>query len=407
MRFLDKIYIMTVAICILAGCSAASFKVVVSNPYDYDRHPEMVEVALTEVCTALALADDEDFVIRSKRKEVPYQITHDGKIIFPVTLEAGGQQTYTFRKGTPAAVQAIACGKHYPDKDNDIAWENDKVGFRMYGHKLDVAAGYDLFAKRGTERPVLEEFYKNEVSTAPTWNRYKELLETDSKEAFRYLMDSISYHVDKGFGMDCYAVGPTLGAGVAALVEDGKIIYPYCYDTFEILDNGPLRFTFKTTFRPMNIGDDCVTETRIITLDAGSRLNRTSVSYTGLRQAKQIVAGIALRDNGLKSTTEAEKGYISYPAPTQNADTTQFVDNGILYVGHAYPAPLSETKEAEGHVLALSEYVPGTSFEYFWGFGWDHADILSSEQWNTYLEVFAAQIRNPLLIDKTPIFKHF
>lgn len=398
MRFLYMLGI-TAAVCILAGCSAASFEVVVSNPADCDRQPELAEVALTEVCAALELAEGEGFVIRSEGKEVPYQITYDEKVVFPVTLQAGEKQAYAFRKGIPSAVQTIACGKHYPDKDNDIAWENDKVGFRMYGHKLDVAAGYDLFAKRGTALPVLEGFYKNEVSTAPTWNRYNELLETDKEAAFRYKMDTISYHVDKGFGMDCYAVGPTLGAGVAALVEDGKIIYPYCYDTFEILDNGPLRFTLKTTFRPMNIGEESVVETRIITLDAGSRMNHTSVSYAGLSHAKEIVAGIVLRDNGMESTAEAEKGYISYPAPTQNADTTRFVDNGILYVGHAYPAPLKEAKEAEGHVLACSEYVPGTPFEYYWGFGWDHADIPSSEEWNAFLEVFAAQVRNPLLIE--------
>ena len=398
MRFLYMLGI-TAAVCILAGCSAASFEVVVSNPADCDRQPELAEVALTEVCAALELAEGEGFVIRSEGKEVPYQITYDEKVVFPVTLQAGEKQAYAFRKGIPSAVQTIACGKHYPDNDNDIAWENDKVGFRMYGHKLDVAAGYDLFAKRGTALPVLEGFYKNEVSTAPTWNRYNELLETDKEAAFRYKMDTISYHVDKGFGMDCYAVGPTLGAGVAALVEDGKIIYPYCYDTFEILDNGPLRFTLKTTFRPMNIGEESVVETRIITLDAGSRMNHTSVSYAGLSHAKEIVAGIVLRDNGMESTAEAEKGYISYPAPTQNADTTRFVDNGILYVGHAYPAPLKEAKEAEGHVLACSEYVPGTPFEYYWGFGWDHADIPSSEEWNAFLEVFAAQVRNPLLIE--------
>ena len=33
--------------------------------------------------------------------------------------------------------------------------------------------------------------------------------------------------------MDCYAVGPTLGAGVAALMAGDTIIYPYCYRTQE------------------------------------------------------------------------------------------------------------------------------------------------------------------------------
>ena len=53
----------------------------------------------------------------------------------------------------------------------------------------------------------------------------------------------ISYHVDHGNGMDCYAVGPTLGGGTAALFPDSTIVYPYCYKDCEILDNGPLRFT--------------------------------------------------------------------------------------------------------------------------------------------------------------------
>ncbi len=48
--------------------------------------------------------------------------------------------------------------------------------------------------------------------------------------------------------MDCYAVGPTLGAGVAALMVNDTIIYPWCYKHQEILDNGPLRFTVKLEF---------------------------------------------------------------------------------------------------------------------------------------------------------------
>ena len=57
---------------------------------------------------------------------------------------------------------------------------------------------------------------------------------------------AISYHIDHGNGMDCYAVGPTLGGGTAALMPDSAIVYPYCYKDYEILDNGPLRFYRET-----------------------------------------------------------------------------------------------------------------------------------------------------------------
>lgn len=72
--------------------------------------------------------------------------------------------------------------------------------------------------------------------------RIAELKKTDPKAAAE-LQNAISYHIDHGYGMDCYAVGPTLGCGTAALMAGDTIIYPYCYRTQEILDNGPLRFT--------------------------------------------------------------------------------------------------------------------------------------------------------------------
>lgn len=80
---------------------------------------------------------------------------------------------------------------------------------------------------------------------------------------------SVSYHVDHGNGLDCYKVGPTLGGGTAALMSGDSIIYPYCYATQEILDNGPLRFTVKLVYNPLTVKDNSdVIETRLISLDA-------------------------------------------------------------------------------------------------------------------------------------------
>ena len=212
-------------------------------------------------------------------------------------------------------------------------------------------------------------------------------------------MDTLSFHVDRGYGMDVYAVGPTLGAGIAALMDNETISYPYCYSSYEILDNGPLRFTVKFTFRPIACGDDKeVLETRIITLDAGSHLNRTTVSFANLTSPKEIVAGIILREDGGQWAADAEKGYISYPAPTQNHDTRKEVDNGIIYVGHVYPNDLKTAHESHGHILTRSDYAPESEFVYYWGFGWDHSDILTHEQWNEYLDTYALMVRNPLTI---------
>ena len=95
--------------------------------------------------------------------------------------------------------------------------------------------------------------------------------------------------------MDCYAVGPTLGGGTAALFPDSTIVYPYCYKDCEILDNGPLRFTAKLVYNPLVVkGDSSVIETRIISLDKGSQLNKTVVSFDNLQEITPVVTGIVL-----------------------------------------------------------------------------------------------------------------
>ena len=81
-----------------------------------------------------------------------------------------------------------------------------------------------------------------------------------------------TYHFDHGYGLDCYKVGPTLGGGAPALLdENGKLILPYCYKDYEILDNGPLHITVSVSYNPTTInGQPNVVEHRIISLDKGS-----------------------------------------------------------------------------------------------------------------------------------------
>ena len=71
------------------------------------------------------------------------------------------------------------------------------------------------------------------------------------KRQAQQLSESVSYHIDHGNGLDYYKVGPTLGAGTSALLANDSIVYPYCYKDYQILDNGPLRFTVKLVYNPL------------------------------------------------------------------------------------------------------------------------------------------------------------
>lgn len=366
---------MTALFCFACNDSK-TVTVTVTNPLAMERSNEMVEVSMETITNRLGLADTAQIVVLdADGQQVPYQITYDGKVIFPATIAANGAATYTIQTGTPEAFDVKACGKCYPERMDDMAWENDLVAFRAYGPALQAKGergfGYDLFTKYNTTEPILEAMYAKELNKE-TRAKIAELKKTDPKAAAE-LSRERSYHIDHGYGMDCYAVGPTLGAGVAALMVNDSIIYPWCYKNQEILDNGPLRFTVKLEFTPLTVkGDSTVVETRLITLDAGSHLNRTAVSYSNLKETLPIVAGIVLHEPDGAVVADAANGYITYVDPTTGPD------NGKIFMGAAVPAVVKDAKtvlfseqekkernNADGHVLAVSDYEPGSEYVYY------------------------------------------
>ena len=399
---------MTALFCFACNDSR-TVTVTVTNPLAMERSNEMVEVSMETVTDRLGLADTAQIVVlNADGQQVPYQITYDGKVIFPAAIAAGGTATYTIQTGTPEAFDVKACGRCYPERMADMAWENDLVAFRAYGPALQAKGergfGYDLFTKYNTTEPILEAMYAKELDKE-TLAKIAELKKIDPKAAAE-LSRERSYHIDHGYGMDCYAVGPTLGAGVAALMVNDTIIYPWCYKNQEILDNGPLRFTVKLEFTPLTVkGDSTVVETRLITLDAGSHLNKTAVSYSNLKETLPIVAGIVLHEPDGAVVADAANGYITYVDPTTGPD------NGKIFMGAAVPAVVKDAKtvlfsekekkernNADGHVLAVSDYEPGSEYVYYWGFAWDKADIKTADAWNRYMADFAQKVRNPLTV---------
>lgn len=392
-----KLFLTLFALLLLSSCRnrGGQLNISFTNPIPMERIGEMAELSIDELLEHSDISDTTALVLLDAAgNPVPYQITYDRKLIFPVTLGAGETVSYTLKSGISNPPVTKVCGRVYPKRMDDLAWENDLVGFRAYGPALQARGergfGYDLFTKRGTDLPVLEEMYALETDKE-TWDKIYELKKTNFS-ASEELRKSITYHVDHGYGMDCYAVGPTLGAGVAALYQNDSIVYPWCYKECEILDNGPLRFTARLKFTPLVVDGDSIVETRVLTLDLGSHLNRTSVSYTSLKTATPIVAGMALHDTVGKIKLAVEDGFITYEDPTTGPG------QGKIFVGLAFPGDIKEAKIHEGHALAFSEYIPESEFTYYWGFAWSHADITTIETWDEYMYQFVQKLRNPFII---------
>ncbi len=368
---------MTVA---MTACSS-TMKMVVANDIDIERDGEMAEVDASVIKSRIG----ERFVITDATgTEIPYQLTHDGLVIFPAKVGASSSATYTIKKGTPAPVDTIVTGRLFPERKDDMAWENDRSAYRAYGPALqrsgERAFGYDIWTKSVPHRILEKRYYDDRV------NR-------------------ISFHVDHGNGMDVYAVGPTLGGGTSALTDaKGNLVLPYCFADYEILDQGPLRFTVKLTYNPLKVNsDENVIETRVISLDRGSWLNKTTVRYDGLTTPATFSPGIVVhRQNPTAYTLDNKSRFMSYADLTEKADN----GNGTIFVGVVAPdanlfiySPLDQPAgDAIGHILAQKGYDNATPVTYWWGSGWSKGGMPDMETWNSTLRDYSRKVASPLKI---------
>lgn len=399
-------------LALLVACAskpATDFTVTVTNNQAFDRE-ELVEVSISDVAKKVKLIDEEQYIVLdTEGNQVPYQITWDDNLLFPATVKAGAEAVYTIAIGEPVEVEPLVYGRHYPERFDDIAWENDRTAYRTYGPALqrrgERAFGYDAWVKRVSEL-VVEQRYADELNP-DTQAEIARLRKSRKYEEANALYHSVSYHVDHGNGLDCYKVGPTLGCGTAALMQGDAILYPYCWKEYEIMENGPLRFMVKLVYNPFVVGKDSVVETRIISLEKGSQLNKTVVSYAGLSKTTPVATGLVIHpENPAAYVLEGDKGYIAYADLTDNVNN----DNGIIYVGAVMPNKVKEAKAmmlsdkeakergATGHVLAISNYKPNAEYTYYWGSGWSKYGFESMEAWTNYLDQYAQRVRHPLTI---------
>jgi hypothetical protein len=382
---MKKITVFFVLAAFLACSGGKEIQISVSNPLAIDRQNEVVEISPEAVASIKGKYGEQFILTGADGAETAYQITHDGRLIFQASVAPGGESVYTVVQGLPQAYETIACGKHYPRRVDDIAWENDRIAFRTYGPALQAsgeqAFGYDIWTKN-VPYPVVEDRYNNELDHA------------------------VSYHVDHGNGLDYYNVGPTLGCGTSALIAgDGSLAYPYCYKAYEILDNGPLRFTVKLTYHPLTVTgvESSPVETRLLSLDAGSQLNKVEIKYDNLEKAMPVATGIVIHEGSDVYQTNVEKGFMAYADP---ADPV----NGQIFAGVVFTAPLKEAKpvyfpdeekkqrKANGHVLATGEYIPGSYYTCYFGGGWSKYGFDTPQDWFDYVESYAEKVKNPLVV---------
>ena len=385
---------------------------------------EIVEISMSELSKRLGTSECSLIVTDQEGNEVPSQMTYDGKLIFQIgAITPKGTHIYNVREGAPASYVSKVYGRQYKERQEDFSFENDRIGYRLYGpetqnKKKERLYGYDIFNKR-TEELILDELYADQTDSR-MWATFDRL----NKKGRKHLADSLymafCYHIDHGKGMDCYKVGPTLGAGTNALLnpQDGSIVYPWCYASYEILDNGPLRLTVKFDYGNRKLEGKDIHETRILTIDAGSNMVKADVIYEGLPHDKNIdaCAGIVVHDENPDGyRLNKEKRYMAYEdlgdvnVAWPGFRETQAKEMGSIFIGTVFPCQISkcEFREsdisgAKGHVMTILPCPKSGRFTYYFGSGWNRnpvTNINSLDDWEKYLSDFSANLNNPLKVN--------
>ena len=375
--------------------------IVVSNPTSTPR-TELISLNMSEVKAKLGNANPkkgEAYIVKNKRgQQIGSQITHDGILLIDASVRPHGSATYYVSIGKPYQQKVYATGALYKIRKDDIAWENDRCAYRVYGPALQKTGersfGTDIWVKNTPDTVVYERYIKDMNGN----------IKGDKMDAkVRDILTS--FHLDHGNGLDPYRVGATLGLGAPSLMVGKNQVLPYCYKDYRILDNGPLRFTVELTYNPSTVGDmKNVVEHRIISLDKGSNFNKMTVWYDGLTTPTDFATGFPIHEEDTETKTFA-KDYVSYADPTDNVE----VNNSQVYVGVLFPEGIDHTyyqlfdkkhDGATGHALGLKRGLKNLEkYSYYFGAAWSKYDVRSYAEWQIRIKDYLDALKTPLQVE--------
>jgi hypothetical protein len=391
------------ASCLFFACSALSLsaadKIVITVTQDLEiaRPSETIVVPWSEVTKGIPGALLQHLQVRDAAgNSLPYQVTNTkpldpkgsyGDLLFQHDFKAGEKSaTFTVEKLEAVAppFPSKTYARYIPERLDDFAWENDKVGHRTYGPALAapdelkvgkevlVTSGLDVWCKR-VDYPVVDRWYNKGHN---------------------------HYHHDEGEGMDMYQVGTSRGCGGTG-VWDGKQLYvARNYKTWSILANGPIRTIFELSYETWTANGTIVSETKRFTVDAGHNLDQIESTFNVSVGPKELTVGIGINknsgDKGQDSVaalnkSEADGALIQWETQKTNGS----IGEAVIVTDGAFGG----FAEDSVNQLILAKVTSGKPVRYLVGAGWSKAgEFTTKEAWNTYVAACAARAKSPVKI---------
>lgn len=370
-----------------AGRAATPLELAVSNPLMLARHDEVLSLPLAEVLQRRPQWRSHPLAARVAGSAgwLPTQLyASDGGSVLDrllVQLDIAPHATERLEiVPAPASMLALPnplYARLVPERDDDFAWENEQVAYRIYGTALEktgqVFPGIDVWSKRPPRR-VVDAWYRRDA------------------EGERLNDPSMSYHIDHGDGLDSYDVGHTPGDGGTAGWLDGAPVATRNASRVRITALGPVRLRFEVDYPAWRIGNALVHQHKVITLDAGSHLNRQVVTYRieGASRAT-VAAGVAVHAGADLVHDDATR--IAVWDTPQKASAGHIATALLLAPGEA--ARYAGTRDA---AWALFDVADGDSIRFASGAGWSQGDMPDFHAWQTYLYDYSLRWSNPLRV---------
>ena len=371
------------AALISAPLAAQTLRVSAENPLAVERRDEIVSVTWSEVARTLRNASPTRVrVTDSGNRELLSQVIDnepDGKpdeLVFIADFWPQEKKTFTVTAEAPAAKVESRVFIRHDDPRDDIAWESDRIAFRIYGEGLKKTSsamssnGIDVWPK-SVHRLVVEKWY------------------TKGHDA---------YHIDTGEGADFFDVGETLGAGGTAIWKNDTIYRGDNFKAWKIIANGPVRAIFELRYDPWSGGGITVTEVKRVTVDAGSNLYKSESFFTAASGGEIPYAIGLVKRPGMRGTESKEKKWAWLsgwgPVAPKNGGHGE-LGTAVLIQRDA----LRDWKESHNHYLAIGSAKSGSPATHYIGAGWTASgDFPTPQSWWAYLDSFADRIASPIKI---------
>jgi hypothetical protein len=260
-----------------------------------------------------------------------------------------------------------------------VAWENDKVGFRMY---FDPRNGKDIFGKT-TEQMVLQD------AGLPGSN----------------------YHQKSDWGMDILKVGASLGAGAIALVvkntkgQDSLIRLGTKVEqtSYQLIADGPVRSIFKLTYKNWQVLPASVYQfTEQISITAGKYFYESNLSLAGPDEPS-LAVGIVNLHNTKKALSFSDRNYHYLATHDKQSENQDMLGMSIVckkadFIADGKTAQSGEEKILNTNYVKLNPKA-GLSFRFY--ACWEATDkrFADSLYFENFLKTELTKSENPITIN--------